>query len=159
MTTAYPMPDASKVKSMLGLLFDGLDVKPGRKFDVAPTSGCWVGLYVSDNGTPAAACIADGALAASAGAALSMLPPGIAKDAAKSKQLTDVMVGNLREVLNICTRLLMTDTSAHLRLAEIFPATSLPASVATVLGGQKGRIDFELTVPKYGPGTLAVIST
>ena len=159
MTTAYPMPDASKVKSMLGLLFDGLDVKPGRKFEVLPTSGCWVGLYVSDAGVPAAACIADVALAANAGAALSMLPPAVAKDAAKSKQLTDVMVGNLREVLNICTRLLMTDTSAHLRLAEVFPATALPAGVATVLSGQKGRVDFELTVPKYGPGTLAVVST
>lgn len=159
MATAYPMPDAAKVKQMLSLLFDGLEVKPGKKFDIVPPSGCWVGLYVADNGAPVAACVADVALAANSSAALSMLPPGVAKDAAKSKELTEVMVANLREIMNICTRLLMTDGSAHLRLAEVYPSKSMTADVAKVLGALQGRVDFELTVPKYGAGTMAVVST
>jgi len=159
MATAYPMPDAAKVKTMLGLLFDGLEVKPGKKFDIVPPSGAWVGLYVSDDGAPVAACVADVALAANSSAALSMLPPGVAKDAAKSKELTDVMVGNLREIMNICTRLLMTDGSAHLRLEELYPAKALPPQAAKVLGAVAARVDFELTVPKYGAGTMAVVST
>jgi len=34
MATAYPMPDAPKVIQLLGLLFDGLDVKLGGTFEV-----------------------------------------------------------------------------------------------------------------------------
>lgn len=158
MATTYPLPDAAKVKQMLGLLFDGLEVKPGKKFDITPPSGSWVGLYVADDGKPVALCAADVLLSANSASALSMLPPGVAKDAAKSKELTDVMVGNLREIMNICTRLLMSDTSPHLKLEALYPATALPAGATAVIGGAKGRIDFELTVPKYGPGTLALVS-
>ncbi len=159
MATRYPLPDLAKVKLMLGLLYDGLEVRPGKKFDIVPASGSWIGLYVADDGAPVAACVADVALAANASAALSMLPPAVAKDAAKTKELTDVMVQNLREIMNICTRLVMDDSSAHLRLDSVYPAKSLPAGATQLLGALKGRIDFELNVPKYGPGTLAVLST
>ncbi len=159
MSTAYPLPDASKVRSMLGLLFEGLEVRVGKSFAVVPASGCWVALYIGDGGAAVGACIVDAALAANASAALSMLPLGIAKEAAASKLLTDAMVDNLREVLNICTRLLMSEGSPHLRLADIHRCNALPPNVAALLGAYKGRIDFELNVPKYGPGNLAVIST
>ena len=159
MATAYPMPDTAKVKLMLGLLFDGLDVKPGKKFDIVPPSGSWVGMYVGDDGRPVAACAVDGALAANAAAALSMLPPAVAKDAAKTRELTDVMVANLQEIMNICSRLLMSDGSAHLKLDKVYPSKAMPAALAAMLGSVQGRVDFELNVPKYGAGTLAVLST
>lgn len=158
MATTCPMPDANKVRSMLGLLFDGLDVKPGKKTDLSPASGAWVALYIGDDGKPLALCAADALLAASAGAALSMLPPAAVKDAVKTKDLTDVMVGNLTEIMNICSRLLMTDTSPHLRLEKLYPAKSLPPSVTGVMTGVQGRADFELNVPRYGPGTLSLLS-
>ena len=159
MATAYPLPDLAKVKLMLGLLFDGLDVKAGKKFDIVPPSGSWIGLYVCDDGRPVAACAVDALLAASAGAALSMLPPAVAKDAAKTKELTDVMVANLQEIMNICSRLLMNDSSAHLRLEKVYPSKAMSPELTKVLGAVQGRADFELNVPKYGAGTLAVIST
>jgi hypothetical protein len=158
MATRYPLPDLAKVKMMLGLLYDGLEVRPGKKFDVLPASGSWLGLYVADDGAAVAACVVDVALAANSSAALSMLPPAIAKDAAKTKELTDVMVANLREIMNICTRLLMDDASAHLRLESVYPSKALPPAATQMLSALKGRVDFELTVPKYGPGTLAVLS-
>ena len=159
MTTAYPMPDIAKVKTMLELLFDGLEVKAGKKFDIVPPSGSWIGLYVSDEGKPVAACAVDCALAANSSAALSMLPPGVAKDAAKSKELTDVMVANLQEIMNICSRLLMNDSSAHLKLDKVYPSKAMPPPLTALLGASHGRVDFELNVPKYGAGTLAVLST
>jgi hypothetical protein len=159
MATSYPLPDSAKVKVMLGLLFDGLEVKPGKKFDIVPPSGSWVGLYVCDDGKAVAACAVDGALAANASAALSMLPPGVAKDAAKTKELTDVMVQNLQEIMNILSRLLMNDSSAHLKLDKVYPAKAMPPALTALLGGAHGRVDFELNVPKYGAGTLAVLST
>jgi hypothetical protein len=159
MATAYPIPDTIKVKQMLGLLFDGLDVRPGKRFDIAPPSGSWIGLYVADDGRPVAACAADVALAANSSAALSMLPPAAAKDAAESKVLTDVMIANLHEIMNICSRLLMSHSSAHLKLARVYPSRAMPPELTALLGAARGRRDFELDVPKYGTGTLAVLST
>ena len=70
MSTACPLPDAHKIADLLGLLFDGLDVKPGGKFDQTPAGGSWYGIYVRDTGETAAMCGADTHLAASFGAAL-----------------------------------------------------------------------------------------
>src|SRR5271170_2455048 len=107
MATAYPLPDGPKIVQMLGLLFDGLDVKPGGPFDQSPAGGAWFGVFIADSGEPVALCGADANLAANMGAAFSLLPVGFAKDAAKSRELTQVMIENLREIMNICTRLVM----------------------------------------------------
>src|SRR5277367_7091101 len=90
MATAYPLPDVPKIVQMLGLLFDGLDVKAGGTFDQTPAGGAWFGVFVSDGGEPVALCGADANLAATLGCAFSLLPVGVAKDAAKSRELTGV---------------------------------------------------------------------
>jgi hypothetical protein len=159
MATAYPLPDQKKVEEILGLLFDGLEVKPGGSFDQTPAGGAWFGVFVSDGGDTVALCGADANLAASMGAALSMLPPNIAKEAAKAKKLTDVMEENIREVMNICTRLVMESGAAHLRLDKCFETRSLPQPAAKMLGGAAGRREFQLQLPKYGGGVLSLIST
>ncbi len=158
MATAYPLPDAAKVKNILGILFDGLDVKPGGTFDRTPAGGAWFGVFISDVGAPVAMCGADVNLAASFGAAFSMLPAAAVKDAAKSRELTGVMIDNLREIMNICTRLVMSDTSPHLKLEQIYPVKALPAPAATLLGASSGRCEFQIQMPKYGGGILSLVS-
>jgi hypothetical protein len=159
MATAYPLPDASKIVQFLGLLFDGLDVKPGGTFDQTPAGGAWFGVFVADSGEPVALCIADVNLAASFGAAFSMLPAAMAKEVAKTRQLTDVMIDNVREIMNICTRLMMDANSPHLKLEQIYPAKSLPAPAAALLGAPPGRREFQLQLPKYGGGVLSLVTT
>jgi hypothetical protein len=159
MATAYPLPDGPKIMQILGLLFDGLDVKPGGAFDQTPAGGAWFGVFVGDTGEPVALCGADANLAASFGAAFSMLPVGVAKDAAKSRELTSVMIENVREIMNICTRLVMDGTSQHLKLDQIYPTKSLPTSAAALLGAPQGRREFQLQLPKYGGGVLTLVST
>jgi len=41
----------------------------------------------------------------------------------------------------------------------IFKVDPMPAELSALLGTVKGRADFELSMPKYGPGTLSVVST
>ena len=101
------------------MLFDALSVKLGPKLDASPKAASYFGVYVSDDGTPVALCGCDMAFAANSGAALSMLPPNVAKEAAKDKELTPVMLANLHEVMNICTRLMLRDDSPHLKLREL----------------------------------------
>ena len=159
MATQYPLPDAQKVQQILGMLFDGLDIKTGGTFDQAPTGGAWFGVFVGDGGAPVALCGVDVNLAASFGAALSMLPPAMAKEAAKTKQLTDVMCENLREIMNICTRLVLDAASPHLKLEKIYPRQLLPAAAVAILGGAQGHREFQLQLPKYGGGVLSLLST
>lgn len=155
--TTHPLPDVALVRELLGLLFDGFTVKAGGKLDLTPKSGSFCALYVTDAGAPAAICACDIAFAANSGAALSMLPPNAAKDAVKAKVLTDVMTANLREVMNICTRLVLRENSPHLRLDQVYPVASLPAPAAALLAPSTHRIDFELGLGKYGGGILAVL--
>lgn len=156
--SAHPIPDAAQVKDLLGILFDGLSVKPAAKLDVSAASTSYVGVYIADNGQPGALCACNLDFAANAGAALSILPPAVAKEAIKSKQLTDAMRENLREVMNICTRLVLKDGSPHLRLQEVYPAKTLPAPAAAIVGGAKGRVDFDISLGKYGNGALSLMS-
>jgi hypothetical protein len=143
---------------MLGLLFDGLDVKPGGSFDQSAAGGAWFGVFVADNGEPVALCGADASLAATLGAAFSLLPVAAAKDAAKARELNEVMIGNVREIMNICTRLVMDPTSPHLKLEQIYPVRSLPAGAAGLLGKPAGRREFQVQLPKYGGGVLTFLS-
>jgi len=157
MSAAHPIPDIAQVKELLGMLFDGLSVKLGPKLDVSPKASSFFGVYVSDDGTPAALCGCDMAFAALSGAALSMLPPNAAKDAMKEKQLTPVMLANLHEVMNICTRLMLRDDSPHLKLRELCALSALAAPAAAIANAPKARVDFELGIAKYGTGVLSVM--
>jgi len=154
---AHPIPDIAQVKDLLGMLFDGLSVKLGPKLDVSPTASGFAGVYVSDDGAPAALCGCDLAFAANSGAALSMLPPNAAKDAMRDKQLTPVMLANLHEVMNICTRLMLRDDSPHLKLRELSAFSVLAAPAAAIARAPRARVDFELAIAKYGTGVLSVM--
>jgi len=158
MATAYPLPDGPKIVQMLGLLFDGLDVKAGGTFDQTPAGGAWFGVFVADNGSPVAMCGADANLAATFGAAFSLLPVDAAKDAAKGRELTSVMIDNMREIMNICSRLVMDAASPHLKLEQIYPAKALPAPAAALLGAPNARKEFQVRLPKYGGGVLTFMS-
>ncbi len=158
MATTCPLPDTQKILQILGTLFDGLVVKPGGPFDQTLNGGAWFGVFVSDNGDPAALCGADANLAVSFGAAFSMLPVAVVKDAAKTRQLTDVMKDNVREIMNICTRLMMDDASPHLRLDQLYAAHSLPGPAAALLQAPRGRREFQLQLPKYGGGVMTLLS-
>jgi hypothetical protein len=158
MATVYPLPDCPKIVDLMGMLFDGLDVTPGGNFDQTPSGGSWFGVFVADSGTPAALCGADVNLAAAFSAAFSMLPVGVAKEAAKTRELTAVMIDNLREIMNICSRLIMDATSPHLKLDQIYPINSLPGPVTALLGAPGGRRDFQVQLPKYGGGVLTFAS-
>jgi hypothetical protein len=156
---AHPLPDSPQVKTLLGMLFDGLSVKPGPKLDASPKSNCYFGVYVSDTDKVVALCGCDMAFAANSGAALSMLPPNVAKEAAKDKELTPVMLANLHEVMNICTRLMLRDDTPHIKLRQLCVVTELPPAAAEILGAPKGRADFEVAIGKYGAGVLSVFCT
>ena len=68
------------------------------------------------------------------------------------------MLANLGEIMNIATRLLLTDTSPRLKLDKVYAAKAVPADAAAIVANARGRIDFQVSFPKYGSGTLAALS-
>jgi len=154
----YPLPDEAKTLELLGALFEGLNVKRGGKFDASLAGGAWFGVFIAEHGAPVALCGADANLAASFGAALSMLPVSAAKDAAKARDLTELMLENVREIMNICTRLVMDGSLPHLRLDRLYPRRSLPAAAAQLLGAPGAHREFQVQLPKYGGGVLSVMT-
>jgi hypothetical protein len=158
MATTFPLPDVSKVQSILGVLFEGLEVKAGGTFDKSFANGAWFGVFIGAGDVPVALCGADLSLAASLSAALSMLPPTAVKEAMAMRDLGGVMRENLREIMNICTRLVLDSTSPHLKLDQVYPYKSLPAAAAAILVAAPGHREFHLQLPRYGGGVLSVLS-
>jgi hypothetical protein len=157
MSGAYSLPDVARAKDLLGMIFDGLSIKPGSKLDISGRAASYFGVYVTDEGAPAALCGCDTEFAAHTGSALSMLPPATAMESVKARTLTDVMRANLHEIMNICTRLILREGSPHLRLREVSAVGALPADAAALLTPAVRRIDWQVDIPRYGSGVLCVI--
>jgi hypothetical protein len=159
MATAFSLPDVRKVQSILGLLFDGLEVKAGGAFDKTPAGDAWFGVFIGDGNAPVVLCGADLSLAASLAAALSMLPAATVKEAVETRYLGSVMRENLHEIMNICTRLVLDANSPHLKLDQVYPYKSLPTAAAAILGATQGHREFQVRLPRYGGGVLSLLST
>jgi hypothetical protein len=148
------LPAQTAAYELLSPLFgDGLEVKKA-----ASTGGvqpAYIAMFIRQDESPGAAGLCSKEFAAYAGAALSMLPPNAAKDAVKSGSLTEMMIGNLYEVMNICSRLLFTDDTPHLRLTKVTSAAEAEGMAQLKEGAS--IVEFDVTIPKYGTGRLGFL--
>ena len=150
----HRQPNEETVKDMLAALFgDNLEVTASE----SPVQDSYAAVYVDADDTPGAVALCDPAFAAYAGAALSMMPPNGAKEAAESNDIPKTMFDNLHEVMNICTRLIIGESTPHLRLAKVCPAGETDAVDA--IRETATRADFQVDIPRYGSGGLAFFVT
>ncbi|MGV6858726.1 MAG: hypothetical protein ACWA5X_07085 [bacterium] len=154
----YILPTEHEANAVLGMLYgDSLDVKQGD--DLPESDAKYVGLFVDPEDKPVAACICDTPFAAYAGSALTMLPPGGAEDAAETGELSQMMEENLYEVMNICSRMFMSDATPHLKLELVHKYEDLPTEAKEVLLGAEGKRGLDIEVPRYGQGRLFMVTT
>ena len=160
-TTTYALPNAAEMVKTFDMLFGGnVPVTPGKPLDSKPGSGNLIAIYVDDDDKPVVAAICDIPFAANASSALSMLPVSAAKDAIKTKKLEQTMLDNLYEVMNIISTMLMNEHTPHLKLATLYPDLGkIPADAKAMLGAVKGHVDFNVSVPRYGNGSLSLLAT
>ncbi len=156
MSSSFLVPNQSNVLAVVTMLFgDDAKVQP---VDSAPSGEALCAVYLSDDDNPVAAVVCDAAFGAFAGSALSMIPTGGAEDAAKSGELSDAMVDNLYEVMNICSNLFMDDSTPHLRLGPLHKKVGeVSEDVQTLLGKAEGP-SFQVDIPRYGSGVLRLMS-
>jgi len=151
-------------KELLRLLADMAGKKVEVKMSVPwiPTSDSPMNIatYVEDSGAIGVICLCDISAGASIGASLTRIPVGVMKDDIDAKKLSDSLLDNLREVLNICASLLNTvPSSPHLRLHTVFSVPPVPPEeVLSLITSPVSRLDFEIAVESYGKGKLSFLS-
>lgn len=148
------LPTAETVSQVLkSLLRRNVSVKalpPGQPPQKAAT-----GLYRLGDGTPAAVCMADFALAAYTSAAFSLIPARVAADSAKLGVLEDGLDEIFNEVLNVLSRLFTShETHRIILLQSVFSPAPLPDLVKEK--AQAPGQFFEVDIEGYGGGVLAL---
>ena len=58
--------------------------------------------------------------------------------------------------MNICSKLLMSDSSAHLRLDKTLDPGAANDAVASLEGASE-KVAFSVDIPRYGSGTLTFL--
>lgn len=161
MATIHPTPRDVEVRQMLAMLFgNDLTISEIEAIPTDGDSGNVAAVFISDDDNPVTACVCDMKFAAFAGAALTRIPVGGAEDAAESGELTENMIGNLSEVMNICSRLFMSGNSPHLRLDKLYAKLAdVPDNALAMLDSIAGRLDLKVSIPGYGEGHLSFLST
>ncbi len=122
--------------------------------------GVIVAEYVTDLGRAAALIAVDMSLAAHLGAALALVPPAVSVEAARDGYLSDDLLDNLYEVLNIAASLFNVGDAPHVRLIEALYDTAsapLPGSIDRWLRGFVPRMDAACEVHGYGSGRLSLL--
>ncbi|MEO1079400.1 MAG: hypothetical protein AAFY29_07590 [Pseudomonadota bacterium] len=151
-----PLPTTDDVRRMLAMMYDDLEVAEGEAVSEEGEK-CVVAIYLSDDDQPIAAALSDYRFAAFTGAALTRIPPGGAEDAADEKDLGESIRENVQEVFNICSRLLMTADSPHLRLGNMYEGVDdIPDGEKAVFAATS-RASFTVDVPNYGDGKVTFI--
>lgn len=160
MSTSYNLPNDRETLGVLSMLY-GDDIKVAMDDDsLAIENSKLYGLYVDSEGKPVGACLCDTQFAAYAGAALSMLPPGGAEDAADSGEISATMKENVYEVMNICSRLLMGDDTPHLKLENMYnDVTELSEDAVEMIKAAEGSSHFDIDIPNYGKGRLSLFAS
>jgi hypothetical protein len=150
----YALPDNIQLRQHLEMLFgDGVAVNPAGPLG-ADAPHC--GTYRDNAEEPVAVCLCDNAFAAYAGAALSMMMPADAKEAAEQGTLSEVMRANLYEVMNILSSLLMNDHTQHLRMRELSTPDKRDAAVKAIAATPGTQAGFNVDIPRYGSGRLVL---
>jgi len=147
----YVTPTPQSVCSLLAMIFgEELDVSDCEPPEL---SSQYIATFVNDDNQLVAFCACDKAFVAYSGAALSMIPADVANEMIAGNSVTDAMVGNFYEVMNISSKLMMSDSSAHLRLAQTLHPEQAAEPIAALQ--ESAQITgFSVKIPRYGEGTL-----
>ena len=156
MSNVYPIPKEQEVEEIFAMLY-GKELTLGSGEPVSIEGDSMLAVYVDDEGNPSTACACNYNFAAFAGSALTKIPVGGAEDAADTGDFSEMMIANLHEIMNICSRLFMTDSSPHLKLGTVYKLGDVPEEVKALFASTEERADFVIEIPNYGNGSISFL--
>lgn len=155
----YRLPDKESSRALLAsLLMPDVDVTEASA-PINSDSVAVSAVYANEDGTVGALCLCDAAAANYVGAALSLIPFGVAGDNAKAGVVDGVIRDNLHEVLNICVNLFGVGSLPRLFLRDMVgPGQDAPEDVQSALSSLSSCIDLQLDITGYGTGQIALLA-
>ncbi len=156
MSTTYLIPTSESVSSLLGIIFG--DDLSASECDSPELNDRYVATFIDGDDKLVALCVSDKEFVAYSGAALAMIPANVAEEMISGNAVTDALVENFYEVMNICSKLMMTDSGAHLRLDKTMNPDQSADTVASLRESSQ-VIGFGVDIPRYGKGTLTFVVT
>jgi hypothetical protein len=144
------VPTSQSVSSILSMLY-GYHIDTSDIPDMS-IAGPFVAKFTNDEGELVALCASDPAFVAYSGAALCMMPVDVAEGMLASGEFTQKAVDDFYEIINVCSRLLMSDSSTHLKLEKVFRPNE--ATEITESFNARVAVGFKLKIPRYGVGKM-----
>ena len=157
-TPARRMPIPEEVSDFLAdLLGASIAAEKVSKSQKLPDAeDCVTAIYVEDDGRLGGACVADLSFAASAGAALAMMPKAIVEEATRKGELIESLHENYYEVVNILTALLAGPSVPHLRLDRL--EVGIPDEVQQMYDEAAGKRQYAVSIIGYPGGKMALMA-
>ena len=150
----YVVPDARSLQKMLAVVFgDGLEV---TATDACALAGRYGATYVNDDNRIVALCACNAKFVAFAGAALTMLPKDVVDEMLESNSLSEIVISNFHEIMNICSRLMIPEKGAHLRLDKTLDPAAAAGPIAELQPGADAA-SFSVSIPGYGDGEVSFL--
>jgi hypothetical protein len=144
-----PLPTLNTVEKLmqclLGNQVEARNSAPGPDL----TKPHVVASYVDDASAVQRVLICELGLANSMGAAISMIPSGVANEATKAGVVGENIEGNLSEVLNICVNLFTENAPDRLTFSNLKVCS--PKDPAPPL---KQTVKYAVDIPRYIGGSL-----
>lgn len=156
---AVELPQPAEIGSTLtDLLGRNVGIKRlPTAFKPAPRALVSIASYVEAD-TPVLLWICELGVAASLGAALSLIPSGIAQEQARKGTLDDNLRENLHEVMNVGASMLSSGGHRVVLKELHLPPAPIPQEFTAFLSRPAARLDIEVTIPGYEPGKMAVLA-
>jgi two-component system chemotaxis response regulator CheY len=115
--------------------------------------------HSSEDGSLAACAVCDLAFAVRAGAALTLIPPGVSEEAIRGRVLEDTVADNFQEVVNVMARFFDRGGHSRVRLGTVhLPGAKLGVELAVQIAKPAARVDLAIDIAGYGKGGLALLS-
>ena len=155
-TSVIPAPLA--VRSLFeDLLGREVAVSPGNPIEQVDLPTAVIAVFTDAGQRLYAVLAMQLTLAAHAGAALGLLPPGAAEDTIDEKKLNPALAENVFELCNVLTSLLNVEGAPHVKLYQVvFPGMPRPADAVAHLMALGRRLDVIVDVSRYGKGKFSL---
>ena len=151
MSSRYVVPDTAAVSKLLEIIFgDDIAVSDNTSSDLADKH---VATFIDREDKLVAFCACDKPYVGYSGGALSMMPVGAIEDMIASDDMSESLMDNFYEVMNICSKLMLSDSSDHLRLDKTMKADEAPEEINELMNSST-HAGFVLDIPRYGKGSM-----
>lgn len=154
------LPAPKHVRDLLADLL-GREVTVGTGTPVASTRArpAAIAVFVDDRLRTLAVSLLDLPLCGATGGALGLLPVPVVTEMVEAQALSETLLENLYEVVNILSVLFNVPGAPHAKLHKLYaPGEALPGDVRAYACTLGFRVDLDVGVAGYGNGRLSIIS-